>query len=89
MIEKHIFEVFSANCPLCRNIEIRKHEGCSQVVYDVSNATGEVKEKMKKYGINAVPTIVIDGKYRVVGVPDFPLVCGESMFEKLQKEYSI
>lgn len=86
---KHTFEIFSANCPLCRNIEIRKNEGCSHIVYDVNNATSEVKEKMKKYGIKAVPTTVIDGKYKVVGIPDFTLVCGEALFEKLQKEYSM
>ena len=89
MVENHTFEIFSANCPLCKNIEIRKHEGCTQRVYDVNNTTEEVEEKMKKYGIKAVPTTIIDGKYKVVGIPDFPIVCGENLFEKLQKEYSI
>lgn len=89
MVENHTFEIFSANCPLCKNIEIRKHEGCAQRLYDVNNMTREVEEKMKKYGIKAVPTTVIDGKYKVVGIPDFPIVCGEALFEKLQKEYSI
>jgi hypothetical protein len=89
MVENHTFEIFSANCPLCKNIEIRKHEGCSQTVYDVNDITPEIREKMKKYGIKAIPTTVIDGKYKVVGIPDFPLVCGEDLFKKLQKEYSL
>lgn len=89
MVENHTFEIFSANCPLCKNIEIRKNEGCSQKVYDVNNMTSEIREKMEKYGIKAVPTTVIDGKYKVVGIPDFPLVCGEDLFKKLQKEYSL
>jgi hypothetical protein len=88
MTKNHTFEIFSANCSLCKNIEIRKQEGCSQKVYDVDNMTSEIIEKMKKYGIKAVHTIVIDGKYKVVGMPDFPLVCGEDLFQKLQKEYS-
>ncbi|MGI0088599.1 MAG: thioredoxin family protein [Nitrosotalea sp.] len=89
MVENHTFEIFSANCPLCKNIEIRKNEGCSQTVHDVNNMTTEIKEKMEKYGITAVPTTVIDGKYKIVGMPDFPLVCGEDLFKKLQKEYPL
>lgn len=89
MTENHTFEIFSANCPLCRNIEIKKQEGCSLKVYDVNNMTEELREKMEKYGITAVPTTVIDSKYKVVGLPDFPLVCGEDLFKKLQKEYSL
>lgn len=89
MTQNHIFEIFSANCPLCKNIEIRKHEGCNQKIYNVNNMTGEIKEKMKKYGITAVPTTVIDSKYKVVGIPEFPLVCGEDLFKKLEKEYSL
>ncbi|MDE1766871.1 MAG: thioredoxin family protein [Thaumarchaeota archaeon] len=89
MTENHTFEIFSANCPLCRNIEIRTHEGCNQTTYDVNNMTAEIREKMEKYGIKAVPTTVIDGKYKIVGTPDFPLACGEDLFKKLQKEYSL
>lgn len=89
MTENHTFEIFSANCPLCRNIEIRKHEGCNQTTYDVNNMTEETREKVEKYGIKAVPTTVIDGKYKIVGIPDFPLACGEDLFKKLQKEYSL
>jgi glutaredoxin len=89
MVEKHAFEVFSANCPLCKNIEIKKYDGCSQKVYDINNMTSEITEKIKKYKITAVPTVIIDGKYKVVGMPDFPLTCGEELFTKLQKEYSL
>jgi hypothetical protein len=89
MTENHTFEIFSANCPLCKNIEIRKHEGCSQTTYDVNSMTEEIREKMEKYGIKAVPTTVIDGKYKIIGIPEFPLVCGEDLFKKLQKEYSL
>jgi predicted DsbA family dithiol-disulfide isomerase len=28
--------------------------------------------KMKKYGVKAVPTTVIDGEIKVTGIPDFP-----------------
>ncbi len=84
MTQNHIFEIFSAGCPLCKDIEIRKNPGCTQKVYDVSHADKETESKMKEYGIKAVPTIVIDGKYKVVGVPDFPMVCGEELFKRLE-----
>jgi hypothetical protein len=48
MVENHTFEIFSANCSLCKNIEIRKNEGCSKKVYDVNNMTTEIKEKKIK-----------------------------------------
>lgn len=85
----HTFEIFSASCLLCKNIGIRKNPGCTKTVYDVTHMDKETEEKMKKYGIKAVPSVVVDGKYKVVGVPDFPMVCGEELFKRLQKNHSI
>jgi predicted DsbA family dithiol-disulfide isomerase len=31
---------------------------------------------MRDYGVKAVPTTIIDGKIKVVGIPDFPWICG-------------
>jgi hypothetical protein len=88
----HIIEIFSANCPLCRHIiddvEIGKCEDCRQVVYDVNNMTEEFKIKMKDYGIKSVPTTIIDGNIRVVGIPDFPWVCGDDLYSRLKDQYS-
>jgi protein-disulfide isomerase len=38
--------------------------------------TDEVKRKMKDYGVTSVPTVIIDGDIKVVGIPDFPWICG-------------
>jgi protein-disulfide isomerase len=66
-----------------------KCEGCSQIVYDVSsNMTEEVKQKMKKFGINAVPTTIIDGKIKIVGIPDFPWICSDDLYGRLRRDYS-
>lgn len=89
MTQNHIFEIFSANCLLCKDIEIMKNAGCTQVIHDVNKTDEETKSKMKKYGIKAVPTIVIDGKYKVEGVPDFSIRCGDELFKKLEKDYRI
>lgn len=82
--------IFSANCPLCKHItddiQIGKYEGCNQLVYDVNKMTEEIKQKMKNYGIKSVPTTVIDGEVKVVGIPDFPWICSEDTYTKLKKD---
>jgi hypothetical protein len=51
--------------------------------------TEEIKVKMKEYGVKAVPTTIIDGKIKVVGIPDFPWVCGDDLYKKLRKDYPL
>jgi Thioredoxin domain len=93
MKQHHTIEIFSANCPLCKHItddiEIGKCGGCRHEVYDVNKMTEDVKSKTKKYAIKAVPTTVIDGEIKVVGIPDFPWICGEDLYMKLKKDYPI
>lgn len=88
MKQYHKIEVFSANCPLCKHvtddIAIGKCDGCQQIVYDVNKMTEEVKVKMKDYGITSVPTTIIDGGIKVVGIPDFPWICGDDLYKKLK-----
>lgn len=87
MTQNHTFEIFSANCPLCKNIEIIKDPECTQKIYNVNSTDEETKAKMKKYGIRAVPTIVVDDKYKVEGVPDFSMKCGDELFKRLEKDH--
>jgi len=93
MKQHHTIEIFSANCPLCKHIiddiEIGKCEGCNQIIYNVNEMTHDLKLKMKEYGIKAVPTTIIDGKIKVVGIPDFPWVCGDDLYTKLKKDYPL
>ena len=51
--------------------------------------TDEVKKKMKDYGITSVPTTIIDGSIKVIGVPDFPWICGDDLYQKLKGEYPL
>ncbi len=89
----HTIEIFSANCPLCRHIiddiQIGKCQGCNQTVYDVNNMTNDIKRKMRDYGITSVPTTIIDGNIKVVGIPDFPWICGDDLYLKLKMDYLI
>src|ERR671937_3241912 len=93
MKQAHTIEVFSAGCPLCRHItdeiEIGKCKGCNQTIYDINKLTEEIKVKMKEYGIISVPTTIIDGKIKVVGIPDFPWICGDDLYLKLKREYPL
>jgi hypothetical protein len=88
-----MIEIFSANCPLCRHltddIEIGKCEDCKQIVYDVNNMSEDLKVKMKNYGITAVPTTIIDDNIKVVGIPDFPWICGDDLYKRLKNQYSL
>ena len=43
--------------------------------------TSDVKLKMKEYDVKAVPTTIIDGKIKVVDIPDFPWICGDDLFK--------
>jgi len=87
--QHHTIEIFSANCPLCKEvtdvIEIGRCQGFKQIVYDTNNMTEEIKMKMKNYDVRAVPTTIIDRKIKVVGVPDFPWICGDDLYKMLRK----
>jgi hypothetical protein len=88
--QHHTIEIFSGQYPLCKHItddiEVGKCEGCNQIVYDVNNTTEEIKLKMKEYGIKVVPTTVIDGNIKVVGISDFPWICGDDLYNELRKD---
>jgi hypothetical protein len=51
--------------------------------------TEEIKVKMREYGVKAVPTTIIAGEIKVVGIPDFPWICGDDLYKKLKREYPL
>jgi hypothetical protein len=71
------------------NIEIGRCEGCNQIAYNVNIMTDKIKSKIRDYGVKAVPSIIIDGKIRVVGIPYIPWICSEDLYDKLKKEYPL
>ena len=61
------FEVFSADCPLCRGTLNVLHaavreRGCGCEVVERRCTGDECCEPARRYGIRAVPTIVRDGQ---------------------------
>lgn len=68
----HKFEIFSAGCELCENaLEILKDnicEECEIVEYNLqSPLSEELKEKLTKYDVMVVPTIIVDEEHKFVG----------------------
>ncbi len=49
----------------------------------------EANIKMKNYEIKSVLTVVIDGKIKMVGIPDFPWICSDDLYRRLEKKYPL
>jgi glutaredoxin 3 len=63
MSEKRKVEVFIAGCPLCdETVKIVKGlacPSCDVIIYDLRNVG---MDKAREYGVNSVPTVVVNGK---------------------------
>lgn len=65
-MSKRRIEVFTAGCPCCdeavRTVRDTACPSCEVVVYDLREgcATGECRDKARRYGIRAVPAVVVD-----------------------------
>jgi len=53
----------------------------------MNNMTDDVKRKIKDYGVTSIPTVIIDGSIKIVGIPDFPWICGDDL--KLKRKYPL
>ncbi len=74
---KHEIEVFTAGCPPCKetleNVRMAvKEKGCGCEVIEQRCEGDECCAPAKKYGIKAVPTIVIDGQIAMTGKASIP-----------------
>lgn len=87
----HRIQIFSGGCELCKHtadiVELGKCKDCMMEVLDVGNRDNA--ELVTRYHITAVPSIVIDGKIKVVGKPDFPWFCSKEFYAMLEKKYPL
>jgi len=69
---KHTIEVFTSGCPLCREtiqiVQEAKCLECTLTEYNILKKT-EYLERARKYGVKAVPSVVVDGKMAIEGKP--------------------
>jgi len=69
---KHAIEVFTSGCPLCREtikiVQAAKCPECTLTEYNILEKV-EYSEKARKYGVKAVPSIVVDGKLAIESKP--------------------
>jgi glutaredoxin 3 len=67
MQKKRQIEVFTAGCGVCEEaVQLVRKIACSSCEVTVHNVTHAhdkaVQEKVKKYGIKRLPSVVVDGK---------------------------
>ncbi len=87
----HRIQIFSGGCSLCRQaveiVEVGKCKDCVMETLDIRASKN--RELARRYAISAVPSIVIDGRIKVTGVPDFPWFCGEEFYRLLERRYPL
>jgi protein-disulfide isomerase len=60
---KRKVEVFTAGCPLCdETVKLVKELACPSCEVTIYNLRETGMEKAKQYGVNSVPTVVVNGK---------------------------
>lgn len=56
-------EIFVAGCPLCdETAKLVKKLSCQSCYVTVYNLREKGMDKAKEYGVNSVPTVVVNGK---------------------------
>ncbi len=70
-------------------VEMGKCASCVLIERDLAKPDAHVRRLVKEYGIRAAPTIVIDGKIKVEGKPDFLWMCGDDFYARLEMEFPL
>lgn len=89
----HVIEVFTGGCPFCRAtldmVELGKCASCILTERDLAEGGPEGLRKAETYGVRAVPTIIIDGRIKVEGKPDFLWMCGDEFYAMLEQRFPL
>ncbi len=63
MTKKRRVEVFSAGCPLCdETVNLVKKLACPDCDVAIHDLREGGMDTARKYGVNSVPTVAVDGK---------------------------
>ncbi len=69
MTAKRRVEVFTAGCPVCdealKLVREMACESCEVIIYNLNEPceSGECLEKIRSYGIDRIPAVVVDGRF--------------------------
>lgn len=89
----HRIEVFTGDCPLCRDALVAVEAGmcrsCEMIERNLAREPERHAEAARRYGVRAVPTIVVDGRIKVEGKPDFAWVCSDEFYRKLEARFPL
>lgn len=68
-------------------VELGKCRDCRMEVLDIGKKDNA--GLARRYDVTAVPSIVIDGKIKVVGKPAFAWFCGDKFYKMLEKRFPL
>ncbi len=89
----HRIEVFTGDCPLCREVltavEVGKCAACKLTERNLAQDFTSHEDAVREYDVRSVPTIVIDSRIKVVGKPEFPWMCGDEFYKFLERHYPL
>lgn len=76
MSSRRKIEIFTAGCPLCQEAVAAIKQavadcGCDMVEHNIST---QISREAQRYGVKAVPTIVVDGQITFEGKPTDQLI---------------
>lgn len=87
----HTIELFSDASQASREtrtmVEVGKCASC--VLIERHPGDAETERKAAAYGVSRTPTIVIDGRIKVEGKPDFAWMCGDDFYAWLSERYPL
>lgn len=73
----HEIEIFTAGCPLCKKtVEIVREAMCPECIlkeYKIAEREEDMRRAEEK-GVKSIPTMIIDERIRIEGVPTLELV---------------
>lgn len=70
-------------------VEAGKCGSCVLVERNLAREPEAHAELVRRYRVRAVPTIVVDGRIKVEGTPDFAWMCGDEFYAWLERAYPL
>lgn len=62
---------------------------CVMEVHDLNSGSAKVRLRAGQFNIKAAPSIIIDEKIKIEGVPGFGFMCSEPFYQWLEANFSM